>query len=80
MKRVKVESSNIHSVSHNRRTNTMTVTFRPKEGQPLKTAAVYEYRDITHEQALALVSAPSVGKHFATHFRHNGDVYFRKVR
>jgi hypothetical protein len=80
MKRVRVESSNIHSVSHNRRRNTMTITFRPKEGQPHKTAAVYRYTPVTHEEAEALVNAESVGGHFAKHFRYNKDVAYKKVR
>lgn len=80
MKRTKVDSSNIHSVSHNRRKGTMRVTFRPKDGQPFKTANTYVYQPVTHEQAEALVNAESVGRHFVQHIRNNKDIQYKKVR
>lgn len=65
-----VESSNIAAIGHDPETNTMHVEFRGAMGAN----RLYEYRGVTAEQHQALVNAPSVGKHFHSHFKSRGYV------
>lgn len=56
-----VESSQLHSIGHDRDSNTLAIRFRGKQGQP---GALYHYGNFTAEDFDALVAAPSLGSHF----------------
>lgn len=56
-----VKSSSLASVGHDPATNELHVEFR--------NGSVYVFSDVTAEHHAALVSAESLGKHFATEIR-----------
>lgn len=69
MNRVPVQSSNIKSIGHDPKTNTMEVEF--------STGAVHQYDGVNVDEHRALMSAQSVGSHFHNIIR--GSKASRKV-
>jgi frataxin-like iron-binding protein CyaY len=69
MERKPVISSNIKSVGYDPDSKTMHVEFT--------NGGLYEYAGVEPAQHQALISAPSVGKHFGTHVR--GQFQHRKI-
>lgn len=59
-----VRSSNVKSVGHDPKTNTLHVEFHG--GQ------VHAYQGVPAEQHKAMINAPSVGKYFHQHIRDLG--------
>lgn len=61
-----VNSSTISHVAHDAVAKTLTVRFH--------NGTTYTYPDVTADEHLALLAAPSIGKHFGTHIRskHKG--------
>jgi len=61
MIRQPVQSSNLQSVGHDPRTNTLEVQF--------KNGRVYSYQDVNVDEFGALLNAPSVGSYFANNIK-----------
>lgn len=61
--RVPVTSSNINSIGHDPKSNTMEVEF--------KDGSVYTYHDVPKDAHEALIGAKSVGSHFHTNVKNN---------
>ncbi len=61
MKRTSVQSSNIISIGHDPKTETLEIEF--------KGGGVYSYSGVTADQHSALLNADSVGSHFHKHIR-----------
>jgi len=57
MERLPVQSSNIASVGHDPHRNALEIEFR--------NGRIYEYGDVNHDEFNALMSARSIGSHFA---------------
>lgn len=55
MKRTPVKSSNVVSIGHDPKTNTLTVEFN--------NGGVYEYKDVPTEKHKSLMEADSIGSH-----------------
>lgn len=60
-----VESSQIHSIGHDG-ASTLAVQFKRFDGT---LASEYHYANVTPEQFAEFKAAPSIGKHFAQHFK-----------
>lgn len=71
MNRIKVDSSNLVSVGHDPKTNTLEVEF--------KGGKVYQYRPVTSQQYEALTDAASIGTHFAANIRNNSAIAVSQV-
>jgi hypothetical protein len=70
MKRVPVESSNLHSVGYDPDTQTLEIEF--------STGGIYEYYGVPDTAYRQLMTAPSHGKFFHAHIRN---VYrYRKIK
>lgn len=59
-----VKSSNIASVAHDQKSNTLTVAF--------KNGTSYRYADVDAKHHAGMCGAESAGKYFATHIRGGG--------
>lgn len=57
-----MKSSNIDKVDYDPKTKTLTVEF--KSGQ------TYHFDDVPQEAHIALLAAPSIGKHFHAHVKN----------
>lgn len=57
-------SSNIAAIGHDPTTSTLAVQFH-SDGDP----RVYHYQGVSTPDHLAMMSAPSVGSHFAAHIK-----------
>lgn len=75
MQHVAVTSSNVKSVGYDAATQQMEVAFKDKADASKCT--IYVYRSVPPEAHQALVSAESVGAHFAKHVR--GKFEFEKL-
>ena len=72
-----VKSSQIHAVGYDPDKRVLRIQFL--SGKERLPGSIYEYDDISPEQADALVKAESVGKHFGAHIKGNAAIKFRKV-
>jgi hypothetical protein len=61
IERVPVDSSNIRSIGHDSKTNTLAVEF--------KSGAVYHYADVGKKIHDELMGAKSIGSHFIKNVR-----------
>lgn len=61
MNRTSVRSSNIASIGHDPATNKLEIEF--------SNGSVYSYSDVPAEKHTALMTAPSIGMHFAKNIR-----------
>lgn len=68
MHRVRVESSNVHSIGHDPHTKTLEVAFwnRAKDG----IGSIYHYDGVPSELAAALMGAPSKGLFLNLHIKN----------
>lgn len=76
VKMIPVTSSQILAVGHNPNMNLLRIQFKGKGGTP---GSVYEYPNVTSEQHQALITAPSIGKHFGTTIKNNSAHPHRKI-
>ena len=66
-----VNSSNIAAIGHDASEALMHVQFT--------SGSVYEYESVSADEHAELLAAPSVGSHFAKHFKRNPLHPFRQV-
>jgi hypothetical protein len=66
----KVESSRIHAIGHRPESNTLSVQFKTKTGEP---GNVYQYDAFTAEQFDEFKNAESIGSHFEKRIRPFAD-------
>lgn len=72
MHRTPVKSSNVRSVGYDEATRQLHVEFSAKDAR--MPGRVYEYAGVSPDEHRALMSAQSIGTHFAAHIKskHTG--------
>lgn len=66
-----VESSQLHSIGHDPKTNTLAIRFRSKAGA----GSLYHYSNFTADDFAAFQASESKGSHFKQHIKPFADKY-----
>lgn len=72
---VEVESSQIHSIGHDPKTNTLAIRFTRGFGANRAAGSLYHYQHFTASEFDAFQGAESKGRHFGQHIKPFAEKY-----